>query len=489
MVDRHVIIIGGGLAGMSCGSYLLRNGYRTTILEHNLALGGVCTTWKRHPYTVDGCIHWLTGGPFARLYEELGILPAVGLRTLEQYVTYRNVKHGVEVVIGSDLDALVRDLTALSPRDTAELERMRDGARRFVDALKPPLRPLELMGPLDGLRMMWQLKDFAGPLIHFRKPMSDWTREHLHSPHLRRLFSGLGPDTAPALFLLMVLGYLERGYLSRPVGGTEAFRGALEHSYRSLGGEVELHATVDEILVEDGKARGVRLADGTMRTGDFIVSTSSTPETVLRLLGGRYDADATVHRMRDWKMFDPIVLCSFGVEQPYSDAPGLLSLDGLEPQQIAGRTEERLYVRVCNDDASYGPAGHCVLQCMVPTSYDFWATCGDRYSTEKDTVARAVLQRLEPHFPKLAASVRMTDLATPLTYWNMARSWRGAFEGWMPTAESLFGHVRKELTGVTGLYLAGQWVEPGGGVPTAILSGRQAAQLLCERDGRTFLAA
>jgi phytoene dehydrogenase-like protein len=183
-------------------------------------------------------------------------------------------------------------------------------------------------------------------------------------------------------------------------------------------------------------------------------------------------------------MFDPIVLCSFGVEQPYSDAPGLLSLDGLEPQQIAGRTEERLYVRVCNDDASYGPAGHCVLQCMVPTSYDFWATCGDRYSTEKDSVARAVLQRLEPHFPKLTASLRMTDLATPLTYWNMARSWRGAFEGWMPTAESLFGHVRKELTGVAGLYLAGQWVEPGGGVPTAILSGRQAAQLLCERDGK-----
>ena len=61
--ERHLLIIGGGLAGLSAGCYALRSGFRTTIIEHNLTLGGVCTAWQRDPYTIDGCIHWLTGGP------------------------------------------------------------------------------------------------------------------------------------------------------------------------------------------------------------------------------------------------------------------------------------------------------------------------------------------------------------------------------------------------------------------------------------------
>ena len=82
--------------------------------------------------------------------------------------------------------------------------------------------------------------------------------------------------------------------------------------------------------------------------------------------------------------------------------------------------------------------------------------------------------------------VTLTDIATPLTYWNMARSWRGAYEGWMPNSESFFGHVQKKLPGLHGLYLAGQWVEPGGGVPTALMSGRQAVQLVCANARAPF---
>jgi phytoene dehydrogenase-like protein len=77
-------------------------------------------------------------------------------------------------------------------------------------------------------------------------------------------------------------------------------------------------------------------------------------------------------------------------------------------------------------------------------------------------------------------------VVTPLTFWNLARSWRGAYEGWMPSAEAFFGHVQKTLDGLAGFYLAGQWVEPGGGVPTALLSGRQVAQLVCAAEERPF---
>ena len=69
----------------------------------------------------------------------------------------------------------------------------------------------------------------------------------------------------------------------------------------------------------------------------------------------------------------------------------------------------------------------------------------------------------------------------------MARSWRGAYEGWLPTPDAFFGHVRKTLPGLGRFYMAGQWLEPGGGVPTAMLSGRQAVQLLCADYAQPFI--
>jgi phytoene dehydrogenase-like protein len=487
MGDKHLIIVGGGLAGLAAGCYARRSGLRTTIVEHHGELGGVCAAWHRGDYVIDGCIQWLTGGPFQRLYEELGIMPAVPVRTLDVWTTYRHRRDRFEVPFTRDLEALIRRLVDLSPADAPELDRIRRGAAEF-SAIEPPLAPSELAGLGDTLRSLWDLRGAAGTMVHFRKPVGLWAREHLHSARLQRLFTRVMPESAPALFLLMVLGYLERGYLSRPVGGTAAFRDALVARYRALGGEVRLGATVDEILVGQGRATGVRLADGTLLAADAVLSTASAPETVLRLLGGAHDADATRERLARWQLFEPIVLASFGVARPYAAAPSLLLVDGIEPLEIGQTVSDRLGVRVCNDDPSFAPPGHTVVQATVATDYDFWATRGDAYASEKQFAADAVLGALEPDFPDIVSAVRMTDVATPLTFWRLARSWRGAYEGWMPRGESLFAHMRKKLSGLEGFYMAGQWVEPGGGVPTAVMSGRQAIELLCADLGRPFVA-
>jgi phytoene dehydrogenase-like protein len=185
-------------------------------------------------------------------------------------------------------------------------------------------------------------------------------------------------------------------------------------------------------------------------------------------------------------MFDPIVLTSFGVSEPYADMPCLSVIDGIEPFSVGGRSNDYLYVRVCNDDPCFAPAGHTVVQAMLSTDYSWWATRGTHYASEKDAIAETVLSQLAPYFPNIASAVRMTDVATPLTFWQHARSWRGAYEGWMPNTDSLFGHVSKTLHGLSGFYLAGQWVEPGGGVPVAVSSGRQVIELVCRDDRRDF---
>jgi phytoene desaturase len=145
-----------------------------------------------------------------------------------------------------------------------------------------------------------------------------------------------------------------------------------------------------------------------------------------------------------------------------------------------------LYVRVCNDDPCFAPAGHSVVQTVLATNYDWWASQGVGYAQAKERLAELALSQLVPHFPELRASLRMTDIATPITYQRHARSWRGACEGWVPNADSLLGHVSKTLRGLSGFYMAGQWVEPGGGVPLSITSGRQVVELICRDLTRPF---
>ncbi len=482
-----MIIIGGGLAGLSAGAYARASGFRTTLVEHNLALGGVCTAWTRGPYTIDGCIHWLTGGPFDALYEELGILPAVQRRVLDEWITYRSARDGETIRFTRDLDKLERELHTIAPEDASEIAHLIAGARKLAD-MAPPMNPRELTAPWQQLAKLWEMRHQLGPMIRFHSPLGTWVADHIKSPQLRRMFLSLAPAQVPAMFLAMVLGYLERGYLSRPVGGTARFRDAAIASYENAGGEVRLHSTVEEIVVDGKRAVGVRLTDGSILRGDVVISTSSLPETALRLLGGRFDADAVRERMRTWKYLGPIVLASFGVELELRDQPPLQIVDLVEPFDLGGATNDRLYLRISNDEPSAAPHGHVVVQALFDTDYDWWATRGSRYIADKDAIADIALSQIDRQIPGVREATREVDVSTPLTFWNMARSWRGAFEGWLPQHGSMNQHVEKTLGELENVFLAGQWVEPGGGVPTAILSGRQAAQLACAAKSLVFKA-
>jgi phytoene dehydrogenase-like protein len=488
MSERHVVIVGGGMAGLSAGCYARASGFRATIVERDLALGGVCATWSCGPYLLDGCNHWLSAGPFQKIYEELGIVPRVQLQALERFMTYRDARDHFELTISRDLEVTARMLCQIAPEDASEIQRIVQAAR-VVAKLDPlPDRPHELTTMREQLGRLWNLRSDFSTLAHFRKPLGIWSKEQLKSERLRRIFAMMFPGDIPALLLVMILGYLKQGYLARPVGGTAPFRAALVDSYHARGGQTVLASTVDEILVQGDRAHGVRLSDGTVLDADIVVSTANSPETLLRLLGGRYGAAELRARLERWTLLPPIALASYGVATPLSNAPPSLFIDQIEPLSVGGVTNGRLAVRVYNEDPGFAPPGHTVVQTTLSTDYDYWAKTGSRYQAEKEDVLARTLARLNAHLPGVQACMKVSDLATPLTFWSRARSWRGACEGWLPNADTLVGPIQKTLPGLSGFFMAGQWVEAGGGVPAALTSGRRVVQSICTEDGRPFLA-
>jgi phytoene dehydrogenase-like protein len=106
---------------------------------------------------------------------------------------------------------------------------------------------------------------------------------------------------------------------------------------------------------------------------------------------------------------------------------------------------------------------------------------------EKEQIANQVIDLLNQRFPGLATQVEMHNVATPMTWERYTGNWRGSYEGWLPSLGAFMNRMSKALPGLDNFYMAGQWVEPGGGLPTAAMSGRNVTQIICQKDKKPFV--
>ncbi len=133
-LDKSIIIIGAGIAGLSAGCYGQMNGYRTQIFEmDNARPGGLCTTWKRKGYKIDGCMHWLLGSRpgtgFYRIWEELGAVQGRRFVNQEEYIRFEG-EEGKVFIVYTDIDRLERHMNELAPEDEKVIEETLKEARK-----------------------------------------------------------------------------------------------------------------------------------------------------------------------------------------------------------------------------------------------------------------------------------------------------------------------------------------------------------------------
>jgi phytoene dehydrogenase-like protein len=128
---------------------------------------------------------------------------------------------------------------------------------------------------------------------------------------------------------------------------------------------------------------------------------------------------------------------------------------------------------------------------MFPSDYTYWENLkqdAERYRAEKDQIADQVIALLDRRYPGLANQVEMCDVATPTTWERYTGNWQGSMEGWLITRKTFPPfRMSKTLPGLKDFYMVGQWVEPGGGLPPAAMSGRNIIQILCKRDKKNFV--
>jgi phytoene dehydrogenase-like protein len=118
-----ILIIGGGVAGLSAGIYAQMNGHQATICERQKNTGGNLTGWQRGEYHIDNCIHWLTGTNPAmdtyKIWKDLGDLGNVDVYQGDTLYTYEY--KGKRLSLYRDLEKMQDEMIAIAPEDKKEI--------------------------------------------------------------------------------------------------------------------------------------------------------------------------------------------------------------------------------------------------------------------------------------------------------------------------------------------------------------------------------
>jgi phytoene dehydrogenase-like protein len=190
------------------------------------------------------------------------------------------------------------------------------------------------------------------------------------------------------------------------------------------------------------------------------------------------------------------VQVSLGVRRDLSAEPPMRSFPLARPITVGGKLRQRLGIRHLCFDPSMAPAGCSVVIAMFESNHAYWKELAqerERYDAEKQQVALNVINRLEMVYPGIGDEVEVVDVATPLTTERYTGNWQGSIEGWQISTHSIemTGNkgMDKTLPGLKNFYMIGQWVEVGGGVPTAAMSGRKLLGTLCKLDQKKFVTS
>lgn len=492
MMSDKVIIIGAGIAGLTAGCYAQLNGYETEIHEMHTIPGGLCTAWKRQGYTFDGCIHWLLGSnpnsDMHKLWRKIGALSDQPIIDHQEFVRVTDL-NGRTAIQYTDLDRLEQHLLDLSPEDKEVIQELIKGAKALVKLQMPVSKAQDLYGAADGIKMLWSMRPFLGVIMKYSKiSIGDFTAR-FRDPLLKELFTSILDPQYNMIALLATMGSLAAKDAGWPQGGSLKFALAAAQQYKALGGTIYYNSKVNSIIIEDNRAIGVELADGTIKKGR-VISAADGYTTLFKMLGKEYVPEKVAKYYTESYPTITSVLVYLGVDHDFSGTPHSTVFQMSEPMEIGGRIHNNIGFKHYSYDATMSPPGKSVVCSAFYTEADYWQEIyQDKhdYDQQKAAIAAKVIAEFEKQFPEAAGKVEVSDVVTPMTFTRYTGVWKGAYMSWISTVKG--GNVRlaKRLPGLKDFYMAGLWTMGSAGLPGSSITARDVVQIICAEDKKTFV--
>jgi len=508
-----IAVIGSGPGGLVAAANLAQRGFRVAVFEGHYTAGGCATQFSRGPkraqYNFDVGLHYIgdcaEDGQIPRLLREVGITD-VRFRPLDPDGFDTLIYPGLTFRIPANVDAYRDRLVSVFPHQRRAIDRyvkllraVMTAGRAMDRGGRPPLSQL-LPLALAGLRLAPHRNATIGSVLDAIGATD---------PALRAVCLGqsgdygLPPSRASAMLHLGLAGHYFRGAYY-PEGGGQVIADKLAARIESLGSSIHLRHPIERVLVENGRAVGVRVA---ARAGepardvraDLVVSNADLKRTLLELVGPEHLPSGYVTRVEKYEMAAALFMTFLGVEGPIEGmrATNYWAFDSVDVED-AYRDRGDLMPRGCyitsaslKDPAHaehHAPRGvtNVEVMALAPGSMSRFAVDdqdvagwsyrrNEAYHAIKQRIEDDLVRRLDVLFPGTASRIVFRESATPVSHRRYTGASDGSGYGLAATPEQFFERRPGYRTPIAGLYLCGASTRAGHGIVGAMSSGKHAA--------------
>ncbi|NTV97601.1 MAG: NAD(P)-binding protein [Chlorobiaceae bacterium] len=495
--SADVIVIGSGIGGLTAAALLQERGFSTIVFEKNRFPGGSCSSFRRDGYTFDAGASVFygfseeTGSGTLNLHTKIFRKLGVEVKTIPDPVQiHYHLPNGLSVPAWYQRDVFLDTLASRFPHEASGIRKFYDELEdvyRILNAL--PAGSLEDIAHLGAVGLNHPLKTVSLAMKTFRS-MGRTARKFINDSELLRFidmeaYSWALQDavSTPLVNAGICLADRHHGGINYPVGGSGAIPAALCTGIEKFGGRVQFQCEVSSIILENGTACGVKLADGSEHYAKAVVSNATIWDTFNRLVPDRrfrvpengflrapswfqlyLGVDASVipdnffvHHIlvESWETFD----------HPggtiYFSAPSLL-------------------------DPSLAPPGKHTIHAFVTAEAEAWEqfTRGSApYREAKESLAASVISRTEQILPGLSKALELKVLASPLTHERYLNRYKGSYGPLLKPGQNIL-QKPQNTTPVKNLFAAGDSTFPGQGVIAVTYSGVSCASYIARKLGR-----
>lgn len=518
--DPDAIIIGGGHNGLVCAFYLARAGLKVRILERRAVVGGAAVTEEFHPGFRNSVASYTVSLLNPQVISDLD-LHGRGLVVRERPIANFLPLAAGYLKSGGGLERTQAEVAKFSTRDAAQLPLYYEALDRVADLLRelalqtPPRTTAGLRNRIDlalqGSRLL--KRDIAGQrdvLELFTKSARSVLDGWFESEPIKAVlgFDSIvgtygSPDTPGSAYVLLhhVFGEVngKRGAWGHAVGGMGSITQAMRAACESVGVEIVTDAPVEQVLVESGRVRGVRIAGGREILAKRVIANVNPRLLYTRLIAAS-DLDADfLRRMRNYECGSG----SFRMNVALSELPDFRCLPG---KALAEHHQSGILMapsldymdEAFRDAKAHGWSRRPVVEMLIPSTVDDSLAppgahvaslfcqqfapslpAGRSWDEARNEAADTIIETVNEWAPNFKASIVGRQVLSPLdlertfglTGGDIFHGQLGLGQLW--AARPLLGHgdYRGPLAG---LYMCGSGTHPGGGVTG--LPGRNAAR-------------
>jgi len=490
-----VVVIGGGLSGLTAASLLAKRGLSVAVVEKSDQPGGSCGVFRRGETTFDQGSAMLYGFGergfnahrfvFNCLEEPFDVLK----HDLLYVVNYE----GERVRFYPDVERFSEELARVFPSQREAIARFyRDMTKLYQHVMveRPSYTTADETDPKDGLSgMLRHPVSYIRFLSYLDRSAKSLLQQYFTDPAIYNFFDKLTStycyatvEEAPAVLAAVMFVDNHVGGSWYPAGSTLFLPGKLEKAIEEHGGDMYLCHEATKILFADGKPSGVRLDDGTeLSAGDIVYSG-----TVWNLYEKLLDPAYTMPERRAWAKRQvptyPSVVLYAEIDRaciPADTAPVEMLVGN--PNRI-DESEITVYLFSIDDRSLCAENAHALM--AIGPTFQNWAEADDEtYSRLKDLEQERLLAVLERRFPGISKSVRYAEISTPRTIERYTMKNGGAVAG---PKQMLGQHMFRRLHTKTEwdtLYCCGESTVMGTGTPTVTTSGLSAANAILKKRG------